>query len=117
MLGQARPRILCVSLSSFQLKAMCESLPRRDYEVFQASTPEQAVAVCVNNHLAAVVLDSDFASSNGWSVAQTLRIINPHLPILLVANGHDGDLPAGVNAVASSFADILSKLQLLLTQR
>jgi DNA-binding response OmpR family regulator len=96
---------------------MCESLPRRDYEVFQASTPEQAVAVCVSNHLAAIVLDSDFVSAGGWSVAQTFRIVNPHLPILLLARGHNGDLPPGVNAVAPSYADMLSKLQLLLTQR
>ena len=116
-MGQAKPRILCVSLSSLQLKAMCEVLPLRDYQVFAASTPEQAVALCVSNHLAAVVIDSEFALAGGWSVAQTFRTVNAHLPVLLLAAGHNGDLPSGVDAVAPSLAEMLEKLQMLLTKR
>ena len=115
-MGQQRPRILCVSLSGFQLKAMREAFPVSDYQVFTASTPEEAVAVCAGNHLAAVVLDSEFASTAGWPVAQTFRIVNAHLPVLLLANGHNGNghHPPGVDAIATSPAEMLDRLQTLL---
>jgi CheY-like chemotaxis protein len=116
MFGQAKPRILCVSHSSLRIKAMRELFPQRVYQVFAASTPEQAVAVCVSNHLAAVVLDSEFVSESGWSAAQSLRIVNAQLPILLLDKSHTGNLPPGVDAVATSYAAVLDTLQMLLAE-
>src|SRR5712675_1170000 len=69
MSGREKPRILCVSRSEFQLRTICSAIPSREYEIVSASTPEQAVAVCVNNQLAAVVLDSEFVT-DGWSAAE-----------------------------------------------
>jgi len=116
MFGQAKVRILCVSHSSFQLKAMRELFPPRDYQVFSASTPDQAVAVCVSNQLAAVVLDSEFTSDGGWSAPQSLRIVNAQLPILLLDKGHTGNLPPGVDAVVTSYGAVLDTVQMLLAQ-
>jgi CheY-like chemotaxis protein len=82
MTGREKPRILCVSRSSSQLEAICSALPRREYEVLGATTPEQAVAVCVSNNLAAVVLDSEFSTETGWSAAQTFKMVKPHLPVV-----------------------------------
>jgi DNA-binding response OmpR family regulator len=117
MMGRAKPRILCVSRSSSQLAAICSALASRDYEVLAATTPEQAVAVCVSNNLAAVVLDSEFATEAGWSAAQTFKMVKPHLPVVLLGKDHEQSPPHGVDAVASTYSAILHKLNALLNRR
>ena len=47
MMGREKPRILCVSRSVSQLAAIRSALPSRDFEVVDASTPEQAVAMAM----------------------------------------------------------------------
>ena len=115
MSGREKPRILCVSRSAYQLKAMRDAFPARDYEVLSASTPEQAVAVCVSNHISAVVLDSEFSTESGWSAARTLKMVNPHVPVMLLLKSVDGIVPGGVDAVAPSHAHMLLKLKGLLS--
>jgi DNA-binding NtrC family response regulator len=114
MMGRAKPRILCVSRSSSQMEAIRSALSSRDYEVVEASTPEQAVAVCVSNSLAAIVLDSEFATEAGWSAAQTFKMVKPHLPVVLLGHNHEASPPHGVDAVASNYSAILRKLNALL---
>jgi len=115
MSGREKPRILCVSRSAYQLNAMRGAFPVREYEVLSASTPEQAVAVCLNNHISAVVLDSEFSTELGWSAAQTLKMVNPHLPVMLLLKSDEGTVPSGVDAVAPSHAHMLIKLKGLLS--
>lgn len=115
MSGREKPRILCVSRSVYELREMRNAFPIRDYEVLSASTPEQAVAVCVSNHVAAVVLDSEFSTEAGWSAAQTLKMVNPRLRIMLLVKSDEGPVPSGVDAVALSHSHILPKLKGLLT--
>lgn len=115
MTGREKPRILCVSRSSSQLEAIRTALPSRDYEVVAVSTPEQAVAVCVSNNLAAVVLDSEFAEA-GWSAARTFKMVKPHLPVVLLAHDHERSPPQGVDAVASTYSAIPHKLNALLNR-
>ena len=115
MMGRAKPRILCVSRSSSQLEAIRSALPSRDYEVVTASTPEQAVAVCVSNNVAAVVLDSEFVT-NEWSAARTFKMLKSHLPVLLLGHDHEQRPPHGVDAVASTCSAILHKLNELLSR-
>jgi CheY-like chemotaxis protein len=117
MFGPAKVRILCVSHSSFQLKAMRELFPLRTYQVLSASTPEQAVAVCMSNQLAAVVLDSEFVSDGGSSAPQSLRSVNAQLPILLLDKKHTGKTPPGVDVVVTSHDAVLDTVQMLLSQR
>ncbi len=117
MTGREKPRILCVSRSSSQLEAICSALPRREYEVVSASTPEQAVAVCVSNNLAAVVLDSEFSTETGWSAAQTFKMVKPHLPVVLLGHNHRHEPPHGVDAVAPNHSAIQRKLNELLNRR
>jgi hypothetical protein len=65
-------------------------------------TPDHAVAMCVNNPVDAVILDQEhFIQTEGWSVAQSLKMIRRNLCVLLVVRGKliGGDLPAGVDAV------------------
>ena len=116
MTGREKPRILCVSRSSSHLEAICSVLPRREYEVLSATTPEQAVAVCVGNNLAAVVLDSEFFTDIGWSAARTFKMVKPHLLVVLLGHNHQQALPHGVDAVASTYSAILHKLNALLNR-
>ena len=113
-MGREKPRILCVSRSPFQLRAMRSAFPAREYEVLSAVTPEQAVAVCLNNHIAAVVLDSEFSTEAGWSAAQTFKMVNPRLPVMLLLKSAEGTVPSGVDAVAPSHSHMLPKLKGLL---
>ena len=117
MMGREKPRILCVSRSSSQLEAIRSALPSRDYEVVAASTPEQAVAVCVSNNLAAVVLGSEFSTEAGWSAAQTFKMVKPQLPVVLLGHDHLQALPHGVDAVAPDYSAIQNKLDELLNRR
>lgn len=114
MSGRDKPRILCVSRSPYQLRAMRSAFPANEYQVLAASTPEQAVTVCLNNHISAVVLDSEFSTEAGWSAAQTLKMVNPQLPVMLLLKSADGAVPCGVDAVAPSHSHILPKLKGLL---
>jgi DNA-binding response OmpR family regulator len=91
------------------------ALPAREYDVLSASTPEQAVAVCLNNHISAVVLDSEFSTDSGWSAAQTLKMVNPQLPVMLLSKHAEGIMPSGVDAVAPNHSHMLIKLKGLLS--
>lgn len=114
MQAREKPRILCVSRSVYQLREMRSAFPARDYEVLCASTPDQAVAVCVSNHISAVVLDSEFSTEAGWSAAQTLKMIKPKLPVMLLLKRPECPVPSGVDAVAPNHSHILPKLKGLL---
>lgn len=114
MSGRKKPRVLCVSRSAYQLRVMHDAFPARDFDVLSASTPEQAVAVCLGDHVSAVVLDSEFSTESGWSAAQTLKMVNPHLPVMLLLNSADDTVPSGIDAVAHSHSHLLPKLKVLL---
>jgi DNA-binding NtrC family response regulator len=109
MTSREKPRILCVSLSSLKLREICAAFPR-EYQALPASSPAQAVAVCVTNNIAAVVLDSEFLTHDGCTLAQTFKAVNPHLPIVLLGKGHNGDIPKAVDAVATTNRMMLKKL-------
>ena len=113
MKNRVKPRVLCVSLSALKLRQMCAALPPGLYEALSASTPQQAVAACAINNIAAVVLDSEFLTDQGGTIAQTFKAINPHLPIILLEAGHDGDAPNSVDAVATTIEMMLKKLATL----
>jgi len=114
MSGRKKTRILCVSRSASQLRAMRGAFPSTEYEVLSAISPEQAVAVCLSNHISAVVLDSEFSTESGWSAARTLKMVSPQLPVMLLLKNGNGTVPSGVDAVAHSHSHILSKLKGLL---
>lgn len=65
-------------------------------------TPDHAVAICVNNKVDAVVLDqSHFIETEGWSVAQSIKLIRHTICIILVVRGKllAKHLPEGVDAM------------------
>ena len=107
-------RVLCVSESTIQMKEMCSAISSMHYEAVSAFTPQEAVACCSSNHVVAVVLDSEFLTEEGWSAAQSIKMLNPALPILLLEQGHNGDIPSGIDGVAMTVPTMLQKLAALL---
>jgi DNA-binding response OmpR family regulator len=111
MTRQEAKRILCVSQSPSHLKELCCAIASVAYEAVPASSPEQAVACCSGNRLSAVVMDSEFFAERGWSVAQSLKMVNPGILIFLMEKGHNGDIPDGIDAVATTIARMLQQLK------
>jgi DNA-binding response OmpR family regulator len=103
--GQNGPQILCLGQSSANLSPVLREIKKSGFEVTLALTAEQAVAVCMNNQVEAVLLDAAFIRNDDWSVAKSLKLIKPLVPILLLdsrdLSRRDG-LPASIDAVASA---------------
>jgi hypothetical protein len=60
------------------------------------------------------VLDSEFVTERGWTVAQSFRMVAPHLPIVLVKANHHHEAPVGIDAVAAGADLVLGTLKKLL---
>jgi len=114
MSGRLKPRILCLSRSTSQLRVIISHLSHEEFEAVAASTPEEAVALCTANHVNAIVLDSEFVTESGWTVAQSFRMVAPHLPIVLVKANHDHEVPVGIDAVAAGADVVIGTLKRLL---
>jgi hypothetical protein len=111
---QERPRILCISESPAQLKEICSAVFSLGYEVISASSPERALACCIGTNVVAVVLGTESLTEMGCSAAQSIRMVRPDLPLLLLEQGHNGDVPHGISAVAANVSVMAQKLVALL---
>lgn len=72
------------------------------YRLMMSFTPDHAVALCVNNNVDAVVLDQEhFVVTDNWSVAQSVKMIDPRICIILIARGRiiSRQLPSGIDAM------------------
>src|SRR5581483_5985537 len=80
-------------------------LRKRGYTVVVPSTADQAVALCLHNPIAATLIDSASLATDGdWSLAHSLKMVAPHVPVLLLVKGRvskrDG-VPAGIDWMVS----------------
>ncbi len=112
MSGQRKPRILCLSRSTSHLRLILSHISQAEFEAVPVSSPEEAVAFCTEDHITAIVLDSEFMTEGGWTVAQSFRMVAPQLPIVLLQPNHNHEVPAGIDAVVAEadFVGILKKL-------
>ena len=72
------------------------------FQLLTTFTADHAVAICVGTQVDAVVLDQEhFVVTEGWSVAQSLKMIHNKMCVLLIVRGQilGKKLPAGVDAV------------------
>jgi len=72
--------------------------------VIETFTTDQAVAMCVSNQIDAVILDQEFfVEIDGWSVAQSLKLVKPRICVLLAtrARALNDKLPKGVDAMVA----------------
>jgi CheY-like chemotaxis protein len=118
MSDRQKHRILCVSRSTSQLRLIVSHFSDEEFETILSSSPEEAVAFCAANHISAIVLDSEFATEDGWTVAQSFRMVKPRLPIVLLKRNHSHHhpLPPHVDVVASKAEMIPGALKILLKQ-
>ncbi len=85
--------------------SLCRALRNAGNNVIETFTTDQAVAVCVSNKIDAVVLDQEFfVEVDGWSVAQSLKMVKPSICVILVTRAQSlhKSLPQGVDAMLSS---------------
>jgi DNA-binding NarL/FixJ family response regulator len=85
-----------------------ESLERllltRGYTVVVPPTSDQAVAVCLHNRIAAVLIDEGTATDvEEWSLARSLKAVSPNTPVLLLVRDPSAhrNLPPGVDCIVS----------------
>ena len=81
-----------------------KALKTAGYRLMTTFTPDHAVAICVNNNVDAVILDQEhFVVTENWSVAQSLKMIKPHLCVVLVVRGKivGGNTPPGIDAIVA----------------
>jgi len=95
-------QIKIVLLADRRHSQTAKALKGLGYGLMTTFTPDHAVAICVNNPVDAVILDQEhFIQTEGWSVAQSLKLIRRSLCVILIVRGKivGSDLPAGVDAV------------------
>lgn len=110
MRNREQRRIVCVLHSPSNQKSLPLSLESARYEVVSGLTADQAVAFCMNNIVAAVVLDSEFISEEELSVVETFKSLCPKVPILLFVNGRHRTTPKNVDAIAYTTEIMLLEL-------
>lgn len=80
-------------------------LRKRGYTVVVPSTADQAVALCLHNPIAVTLIDRDsLAQDEDWSLAQSLKMVAPHTPVLLLVKGRAAKpegIPVGVDWLVS----------------
>lgn len=89
-------------LADRRRSSTARALKGSGFRVMTTFTPDHAVAICVNNRVDAVVLDQEhFVQTEGWSVAQSLKMIGRTICVILVVHGTiiDNVVPEGVDAV------------------
>ncbi len=88
-----------------RLSSVAQVLRRAGVEIETTYSVDHAVALCVSHEYDAVVLDQDFyVEVDGWSVAQSLKLVKANQCIVLVTSGKPfgKQLPRGVDAVIES---------------
>lgn len=89
-------------LADRRRSSTARALKGSGFRLMTTFTPDHAVAICVNNSVDAVILDQEhFVQTEGWSVAQSLKMIRRSLCVILVVRGMivANALPAGVDAM------------------
>lgn len=111
-----RSRFLILLLIKTHSPFLVASLGRSGYAVSQARSPDHLVALCLSNPVDAVIVDiCQLGEIEGWSVAQSIKMAKPSLPVILLFHGPipEGiELPAAVDALASD-ADLPSLVTIL----
>jgi DNA-binding response OmpR family regulator len=104
MAPRDRIRILCIACSASGLSTLERALKGSYYSVLTAATPDQGVAMCVAQFVAAAIVDAESIRGKEWSVVKSLKLVRPSLPIVLLderSDGRDLSLPEGVDQLVS----------------
>ena len=77
-------------------------------------TVDHAVAFCIDNGVSAIVLDSTFLTAQDWSAVQTFKSICSGVPILVLANQEEENIPPEVDAVVKTPGLLIQELRRLI---
>lgn len=88
----------------------------KGYTVVVPPTSDQAVAFCLHNRIAAVLIDEGMLTEvEDWSLARSFKGVSPNTPVLLLVRDPDAqkDLPPGVDFIVSKSepAQVLNALR------
>ena len=111
------PRILCVACSPTVFGAVDHAFRYSRLHVLSAATRDKGVAICVAEVIAVAVLDGESIRGEEGSVAQSLKMVRPNLPIILLEERERlSNLPDGIDAVVplSATEKLLQKIEDLL---
>jgi DNA-binding NtrC family response regulator len=101
-----RTEILILLLLGTRSRFLQQLLQSEGYATAYASTAAHALALCVSSPIQAIVIDERLlASVDGWSVAQSVKMVKPALPVILFSDRRDAEamtLPTAVDFVVSS---------------
>ena len=111
------PRVLCVACSPTVFGALDLAFRYSRLHVLSAATRDKGVAICVAEVIAVAVLDGESIRGEECSVAQSLKMVRPNLPIILLEERERlSNLPEGIDAVVPLGATekLLRKIEELL---
>lgn len=114
------PTILVVEDDPSISLLICRTLEHKGYKVVTAKDGEAALASCVDNRPAAMILDVNLPKLDGFTVAKRVKAVASlkHIPIIfLTAQDRPADMIAGIQAGAKHYLtkpfkadDLLGKL-------
>jgi diguanylate cyclase (GGDEF)-like protein len=120
-----RPKILVVDDTPANLVAMRRLLARADADIFEASSGNEALALCLDHQFALVLLDVNMPEMDGFEVAEFISE-NDHLnetPIIFVTAAYADDVnrmkgytAGAVDYIAKPINDVIlqSKVKIFL---
>jgi len=114
-INSGRSECLILLLLKARSEFLSAFLRRNGYDVSEVPTPDNLVALCMNNPIYAVILDiCELGEIEGWSVAQSIKMVNPALAVILLCHGAvpEVELPTGVDALATD-SDLPGLLMIL----
>jgi CheY-like chemotaxis protein len=121
-MSRAKATILCIEDHWKGLIARKMLLEKNGYEVLEASGVDEGLKLFLSRNVDAVLLDYQMPGMNGDAVAQKMKRINSHVPIMLLSAY--GPLPKKKLRSVDSFLTksqpenvLLSKLQGLLDEQ
>jgi len=105
-----RPKILVVDDTPGNLVAMRRLLARADADIFEASSGNEALALCLDHQFALVLLDVNMPEMDGFEVAQLISEAD-HLretPIIFVTAAYADDINR-IKGYTSGAVDYIAK--------
>jgi CheY-like chemotaxis protein len=121
-MSRAKATILCIDDHWKGLIARKMLLEKNGYEVLEASGVEEGLKLFLSRNVDAVVLDYQMPGTSGDQIAERMKRINSHVPIMLLSNY--GPLPKSKLRSVDSFLTksqppdiLLSTLQGLLSDQ
>lgn len=118
-----KSRYLVLLLLKTHSRFLVGFLQNNGYAISEAHSPDHLVALSLSNPAIAVIVDiCQLGEIEGWSVAQSIKMVKPSITVILLFHGAIPvrvDLPTGVDAliVDSDLQELLTTLDRYTSKR